>query len=92
MEDLGVDRAVGARRALLLRQLKEPSRLADVPKKLWLELGKGGVGVNEAGIGKAPVTRWRRIKSLGDGVPHVIKEGCVTFLELSLASIQFCDN
>jgi len=42
---------------LLLRQLKEPSRLADVPKKLWLELGKGGVGVNEAGIGKAPVMR-----------------------------------
>lgn len=42
---------------MLLRQLKEPSRFADVPEQLWLELGKCGVGVNETGIGKAPVVR-----------------------------------
>ena len=39
-----------------------------------------------------PITRWRRVESLGDDVPHIIEEGRVSLLELGLASIQLGDD
>jgi len=39
-----------------------------------------------------PVTGWRRVKSLGNDVPHIVKEGRVPLLELGLAAVQLGDD
>ena len=39
-----------------------------------------------------PVTGWRRVESLGNDVPHVVKEGRVPLLELGLAAVQLGDD